>query len=228
MKSKSIIIAMLSVILAGEAIAEVKNYEPVSPSSLPSDSSGYSGTTATTGIVFGVLAGYSNYSGGDTFTNAVTASSRSSGMFNFGGMLGYDLALAKMFSLGLEIDINYTPDIIKTSGGTEVTMDALNVPLMLTGKFVLPIGLNIFIKGGVNYQHNSCSGSFSSSSGINCSNSNKLSGVLAGGIGWQLSNFNFFGQYMYIFGDSLTATGTSGSAIEQSILVGGVSYTLPL
>ncbi len=223
MKFKKEIIVCMTMVFGGEAMAEVKTYEPISPSSEPS----FPGVTAETGFVFGVLAGFSNYSGGDTFTDAVPASSRSSGMFNFGGMIGYDQALAKMFSLGIELGINYTPDIIKTSGGSSVTMDALNVPLMLTGKFVLPIGLNIFLKGGVNYQHNTCNGSFSGT-GITCSNSNNLSGVIAGGLGWQLGNFNLFGQYMYIFGDSLTSTGTPDGAIEQSILVGGVSYTLPL
>jgi hypothetical protein len=184
---------------------------------------------AITGIVFGGQIGYSSgfdapaSGGGVTYTN---------GNVNFGGLVGYDFALTDMFSVGAEVDVNYTPDIFEVSGaGQSIKYSSLNVPIMITGKFVLPIGLNLFAKGGINYQrlNATCSGNAVSAicDAVETTNA-QWNGVLAAGVGYQIESLNVFAQYMYVFGKKINDTSDNDGTWAQGIITGGVSYTLPM
>jgi len=214
---------------------------------------------AVTGLVFGLQVGYASGfdapsgqsvtipTGGGTSVNG--SHSITNGNVNFGGLVGYDFAITEMFSLGVEVDINYTPDMVKNSisgggsipgGSFNISADnntsSLNIPLMLTGKMVLPSGMNLFVKGGIDYQRisssNSCSASIDfitvpcdlSSDESTYSNWN---GVLAAGVGYQIQSFNVFAQYMYVFGQKISNYETN-KTLAQGIITGGVSYSLPM
>jgi opacity protein-like surface antigen len=196
---------------------------------------------AMTGLVLGAQAGFSSGFNPPDIINSGSGNasiSNSSGGFNFGGFIGYDFAINDRFSVGAEIDINYTPDIYKADASAgndsfDYDLSILNVPIMATAKYVAPFGLNVFAKGGINYQRayqsGSCSGFTGCGSTLTESDSN-WTGVLAGGVGYQLNKVNIFAQYMYIFGTDLDSylNSSDSKAIKQGIITGGVSITLPM
>ncbi|MDC0534996.1 porin family protein [Francisellaceae bacterium] len=192
---------------------------------------------AVTGLVLGVQAGFaSGFNPPDTRNVSGTnySVSTTSGGFNFGGLVGYDVAINDRFSVGVEVDINYTPDIYKESanfGGIsgDDSLNLLNIPIMATAKFVAPFGLNVFAKGGLNYQYADVSSSCSGvpGCGTQTASNSAWTGVLAAGVGYQINTINIFAQYMYIFGKDLQNL-QDNKAVEQGILTGGVSYTLPM
>lgn len=207
---------------------------------------------AVSGPVFGLQAGYSEATGSTPsrtyYEGGVSrgGSINYNGNVNFGGFIGYDFAVTDYLTIGPEIGINYTPNIytndmnLDTGSESGVRYNSLNVPIMLTGKFITPIGINAFLKGGINFQnlnaHNVTCGA-----GIPCASAqsqNAWTGVIAAGLGYQIDNFNIFAQYMYIFGDNASSlfggannqftTTMPGKALSQSIITGGVSYTFPV
>ena len=183
---------------------------------------------ATTGVVFGAQAGFAaGFNPPDL--NGASGSTTNAG-FNFGGFVGYDVAVSKMFAVGAEVGINYTPDMYKINidGLGNADLSLLNIPIMATAKFYTPIGLNVFAKGGLNFQNADVSGSCSLGSICSGSQSNNnWTGVLAGGIGYKIQQLNIFAQYMYVFGNDLDNYSDS-KAVAQGILTGGVSFTLPM
>ena len=100
---------------------------------------------------------------------------------------------------------------------------------MATVKFVAPFGLNVFAKGGLNYQYADVSASCSGIPGCGTQrdSNSAWTGVLAGGVGYQINTINIFAQYMYIFGKDLQNL-ENNKAVEQGIITGGVSITLPM
>jgi hypothetical protein len=187
--------------------------------------SAYAETKAISGPFISAQTGYSS-----GFNHENTAiRSTSTGDVNFGGSLGYDFAINDSVVLGAEVNINYTPNISSyTVPSLSGKLDSLVLPFLGTVKYVLPIGLNFFAKGGIAYQRltNELSGIVNKTA-----SSTSWNGVIAGGIGWQISSFNIFAQYMYLFGDDLTdwnSSSINNTTLSQQMITGGVSYTLAM
>lgn len=192
---------------------------------------------STTGFIFGINAGYAaGFNKEENISTNFFSGNFKSGNINFGGFVGYDYAISKTFSFGAEVDLNYTPNIYKIdiyvpeAGSLTRKYNTLNFPLLITGKATFPIGFNLFVKGGVNYQK--ISSRVTSCSDKLCDNAvdrngNNWNGVLATGFGYQMSKFNIFAQYMYIFGNILSEL-TERKSLAQSNITAGISYVLAI
>ncbi len=197
---------------------------------------------AQTGLMFGLNVGYANGFAKESNVNAPKFSRTiKSGNVNFGGFVGYDYAVLERLSIGMEIGINYTPNIyelglnINTVGNAKLKFSTLNIPFLLKVKLITEMGFNLFLKGGINYQRLSADIASCSSTLVAptfCTDFHNVYGnnwrpVIAGGIGYQVKRFNIFAQYMYVFGNTLD-TFANNKALAQGNITGGVSYILPI
>ena len=147
--------------------------------------------------------------------------------------LGLDYNIIPQLSVGVEVGINYGYKLIKVSNNLNDYAELKNtyiIPILATIKYWTPVGINIFAKAGGAYVHQQEYKSTPTSVDINGNTSeDTLKGIrvaLAGGLGYMWNNWNFFAQYMYVFGDK-KPHGTSNST-PVSAITGGVSYTFPL
>ena len=196
-------------------------------------------SNARTGLIFGLNGGYANGFKKESDVTLPFFSRRiQSGNKSFGTFVGYDYGFLDKLSVGVEIDINYTPKIYKlginTPGGNfNRTSSTLNIPFMLTTKINTFKGINLFVKSGINYQR--ISSTFSCSNGSNpifCNDFHNKYGnhwrpVFAGGLSYQINKINLFTQYMYVFGENLQNSSNT-SALAQGTITMGIAYILPM
>ena len=178
-------------------------------------------------LIFGGQLGY-----GVLSTENIAGFSRKDGNLYGGIFIGLDYHLIKKMSVGIEYGNNYGYDLLEFDSNccsnTVKMKHTVTVPLLLTLKYWTSFGLNFFAKGGAAYVHQADDASGPDDGTVNLSK-DALKTALAGGIGYQIDRWNFFIQYMYIFGDenAVVEYNKSSSLPVQSI-TGGVSYMLPL
>ncbi|WP_395947732.1 outer membrane protein [Caedibacter taeniospiralis] len=195
---------------------------------------------AQTGLVLGGNLGLATPTGvwkSDNAVNAInnlpisTSVSQDTGNVAGGLFVGYDYALNRMLSVGIELGGQYAYETTKISATiTGVSGDykasIITIPLFLTGKFYIPHtgGLNIFAKAGYAYNriNEKYSGNLATAVGASDTHMNLWRPVVAGGIGYQLQQFNIFAQYQYNW---LPYQGENGGL---GTISAGVSYTLPM
>ncbi|MBK2125360.1 outer membrane beta-barrel protein [Fangia hongkongensis] len=195
---------------------------------------------AQTGLVLGGNLGY-GYAQNGTIKNGLEGSgNQSNGGLAGGVFVGYDYAISKMISVGVEADLQYAHNVAGGSGkydyfvadgASSYRTNVFSLPLFLTAKFYVPgvNGLNVFGKFGYAYNRvTTVSSATDNLIGFNV-NDSKLSQttnlwrpVMAGGIGYQIDNVNIFAQYQYNF------LRNGGNNSGYSTFTGGVSYTLPM
>ncbi len=192
---------------------------------------------AITGVTMGLQAGIAGYQGTPSIPTIVGANvSETKGGFLLGGTLGYDFALSNQFAVGIETGINNGFNLYKLSisnnigDSVDFKMSDLSVPILLKAIYVMPFGLNIFVKGGMAYHKYKLSvdtagagnpGNFSDSY-------SKWAPEAAVGLGYMINNFNVFAQYSHTFGKKLDDNGLNKDAISTNAITAGVSYTLPM
>lgn len=163
----------------------------------------------------------------------VTSASQDTGNVAGGLFVGYDYASSPMFTAGVELGAQYAyePTKLKATVLGAQTFEAkikgiLSIPLFLTGKFYIPHtgGLNVFAKAGYAFNRLEIEGNTSGVLGSNSAtdNINLWRPVVAGGIGYQLQQFNIFAQYQYNW---LPYQGENGGLGTVSV---GLAYTLPM
>ncbi|MBK2125232.1 outer membrane beta-barrel protein [Fangia hongkongensis] len=178
---------------------------------------------AQTGVVLGGNIGYGYATNGWTKDDADLSGSKNGNLAG-GLFIGYDFALNKMLSVGVELGGQYAYQLVKESDGDK--LNAWSVPLFATAKFYIPhaMGLNIFGKFGYAYNRLTTSGNYVATglSGNDIDGKNLWRPVAAGGLGFQVQQFNIFAQYQYNW---LPVYGKNGG---YGTISGGVSYTLPM
>lgn len=178
---------------------------------------------AQTGLVLGGSVGYTMPTGGAKDLGGAGWDNKNG---NIAGslLIGYDYALSPLFSVGVELDGQYAYEISKSSlAGNKYKLSNVSVPLFLTGKFFIPeaMGLNVFGKAG--YAYNRLSGKVEVSGGSSTTtNTNLWRPVVAGGVGFQLQQFNIFAEYQYNW---LPRAGLNAGYATASL---GLTYTLPM
>ncbi|WP_235826905.1 outer membrane protein [Facilibium subflavum] len=178
---------------------------------------------AQTGVVIGGDIGYTMPSGYLKDIDPDSTADNKNGNIAGGIFIGYDMALSQMLSVGLELDGQYAYNLAKTTdSGITVKVSNLSIPLFLTGKFYIPNtgGLNLFGKAGYAYNRLNVSADAGSNASLS-DNTNLWRPVVAGGVGYQLQQFNIFAQYQYNW---LPYQGQNGGYSTLSL---GLSYTIP-
>ncbi|MBK2126317.1 outer membrane beta-barrel protein [Fangia hongkongensis] len=198
---------------------------------------------AQTGLVLGGNLGY-GYAQNGTIKNGPAgplggAFDKSNGGLAGGVFIGYDYAISKMISVGVEADLQYAHNLangkvaLPGNSSASYRTNGLAVPVFFTTKFYVPgvNGLNVFGKFGYAYNR------ITTSSSVSIPNlpaqwgggdhkvtetTNLWRPVIAGGIGYQIDKVNLFAQYQYNFLRS------GGNNSGYSTFTGGVSYTLPM
>ncbi|MDA0912171.1 MAG: outer membrane beta-barrel protein [Proteobacteria bacterium] len=178
---------------------------------------------AQTGLVLGGSVGYTMPTGYVKDIETGTGVDNKNGNIAGSLLVGYDYALSPLFSVGIELDGQYAYQLSKSSlAGDSAKSSNVSVPLFLTGKFFIPeaMGLNVFGKAG--YAYNRLSAKAEVSGVSETFNTNLWRPVVAGGIGFQLQQFNIFAEYQYNW---LPYQGTNGGYGTASL---GLTYTLPM
>ncbi len=161
-------------------------------------------------------------------TNDIVNESVTNGNASYGLAMGYDFAINPMVTIGPEVGLQYAPDFSKiesTTSNDSEKQTNLSIPLMVAVKFYIPDveGLSLFAKGGLAYNHWKIDGDVS----LHDVNWN---GVLGGGIGYDINQFNIFAQYTYNWlkvdkqEQNLSAEGSGGIGT----LAIGVGYRFPM
>ncbi len=192
---------------------------------------------AQTGLVLGGNLGY-GYAQNGTIKNGLEGSgSKSNGGLAGGVFVGYDYAISKMISVGVEADLQYAHNVAGGSGqyslpvvgtvnASSYRTNVFALPVFLTAKFYVPgvNGLNVFGKFGYAYNRvTTLSSTDILGYGDKVSTTTNLwRPVMAGGIGYQIDKVNVFAQYQYNF------LRNGGNNSGYSTFTGGVSYTLPM
>ncbi|MCF6765680.1 porin family protein [Thiotrichales bacterium 19S3-7] len=149
------------------------------------------------------------------------------GNFFYGATFGADFALINTLAIGAEAGVFYGNDLAKfdqTGGGT-YKVSNLVIPILAKLKLLTPIGLDLFVKGGIAYVHPYGNDTDSS---VSIQWDSSWDFAAAAGVGYQYEAFNFFIQYMHIFGNNeVNVNGTQGTGYASDIdaITGGVTYT---
>ncbi|TNF65191.1 MAG: hypothetical protein EP298_13140 [Gammaproteobacteria bacterium] len=180
-------------------------------------------TKVKSGIVVGAQMGYAQVNSNVSNWQADTQK----GNFFYGATIGADLALIDTLAVGAETGIFYGNDLAKydEKDGGSVKVSNLIIPILAKVKLLTSTGLDLFVKSGISYVH-----PYSKQSGdvVTVDWSSSWNFTVAGGVGYQYEGFNFFIQYMHIFGNSdVTVNGTQGTGDASDIdaITGGVTYT---
>lgn len=175
---------------------------------------------AQTGLVLGGSVGYTMPTG-NIKDLAGTGFNNKNGNIAGSLLIGYDYALSPLFSVGIELDGQYAYQLSKSSlGANSVKLSNVSVPLFLTGKFFIPkaMGLNIFGKAG--YAYNRLL--YKTEGTLSANDTTLWRPVVAGGIGFQVQQFNIFAEYQYNW---LPYQGLNAGYGTASL---GLTYTLPM
>ena len=190
---------------------------------------------AITGVTMGLEAGVAAFQGTPDLSNISSDSSETNGGFLLRGMLGYDFALSSQFAIGLETGISngfnlYSESTTAGPDNASSKTSDFSAPILLKAIYVMPFGLNFFIKGGMAYHKYTTKVNVSISGGPDFSGSNsysKWTPEAAVGVGYLIGNLNIFAQYSHTFGKSLD-TIMNQPAISANVLTAGLSYTIPI
>jgi outer membrane protein W len=189
---------------------------------------------AQTGMVMGANLGLATPTGalkGDNWINqfqGVSSTTQDNGNIAGGLFIGYDYALSPMMAVGVELGGQYAYEVTKlkasdATGSASLKASVISVPLFLTGKFYIPHtgGLNIFAKAG--YAYNRINETLEATGAASKDSHETLwRPVVAGGIGYQLQQFNIFAQYQYNW------LPYKGQNSGLGTISAGVAYTLPM
>lgn len=201
---------------------------------------------ARTGLNFSIQGGAGKISAPDNnhgYTNTVESSQRNYSVVG-GATLGFDYAIKSWWSLGIESGFFYSPKnadyTAKFPDNTPVELytDYYNIPVLLTSKFVTPIGFTFFVKGGMTYMNQNIKFSSATITGqefdesVSTSKWLPMAGV---GVGYQIYAAEITLQYNHIFGKGSNydayqmATNSekpSPWAADQIML--GINFTIPM
>ncbi|WP_440615983.1 outer membrane protein [Cysteiniphilum sp. 6C5] len=194
---------------------------------------------AQTGLVVGGNLGLATPTGklklDDQYNAAknlgATSASQDTGNIAGGLFIGYDYALSPMLTVGVELGGQYAYEVSKLSATVsglsgDGKVSVVTVPLFLTSKFYIPHtgGLNVFAKAGYAYNrvNETYNGDLATAAGLSDMHINLWRPVVAGGIGYQLQQFNIFAQYQYNW------LPYKGENSGLGTLSAGVAYTLPM
>jgi hypothetical protein len=195
--------------------------------------SGVSFSAAKTGIVVGGQVGYSELQNklSSESLNTSTATVKN-GNITFGGIVGYDYALMKNFSLGLESGMNYNDQIVTLNdpGNDGFNLNNYDVPLLLTAKYYFG-NFSLFAKAGYAYKHQKLKGTGTASNVTYTMK--KWVPVIGGGLGYDvMKNLTLYAQYTSEFGKNINDASnwdTTAAAPTQVFasysVVAGVTYT---
>ena len=159
--------------------------------------------------VVGAQYGYGNSNLSDT-----TSLNIDKGGNMYGVTLGYDTDILRVFTIGLETGYFQ---------GDLVSIDSDNVkdkifPILLKGQINTLLGLNFFVKTGISRVVPASSPDYDWKSSWDY--------TLAGGMGYSFFDFNFFVQYLKIFGKGkLTGQGSEAYASNIQSITGGITYS---
>ena len=183
-------------------------------------------TELKSGVVFGLQAGISGFQGQPDGAPGTTTYKAG---FIGGATIGYDYAVTPNVAIGVESGFNYSPQTYRieqtSTGALGLNINTMNVPLLLTAKYLTPINVTVFGKAGYSYNRYMLS-----ADGESDYNYSKWAPMMAAGVGYQLNNFHFFGQYTHTFGKDMKEVFSSGEedTISTNTVTVGVTYTLPL
>tara|TARA_R110002167_G_scaffold356863_2_gene572066 strand:+ start:3350 stop:3931 length:582 start_codon:yes stop_codon:yes gene_type:complete len=179
---------------------------------------------ATNGLVIGGQIGYAKF----VPWSKIYGHLNNGGAY-LGGILGYNFALNKKLSIGLETGINYGNRMSKGfPAGVEVHTNLLNIPIMaVINYYPTGNGFNIFIKNGVAY--NRQEEISSDTSQISSVTTSQWRYIAAAGIGYQIQNFNVFTQYTYLFAKKWNdASSSDTNTNAMNAWTAGITYTIPM
>ena len=167
------------------------------------------------GLVLGLNGGYA---GG--FTTPDENNNRSGNIYG-GGIVGFDFALNDVISFGGESGYDYGYKIFQSSDNNSSTNFSV-IPVLGTLKFTLPMGINLFAKGGMAYvmEQTKISGE--------THNNKAWKPMAAAGVGYVYDNWNLFAQYSYIFGNKEADSANNNEIDHLGMVTAGVTYTFPL
>ncbi|MDC0534859.1 outer membrane beta-barrel protein [Francisellaceae bacterium] len=136
----------------------------------------------------------------------------------FSAIFGYDWSISQndKLLLGIEVSPAYSSQYYNADDNDVATdRSEINLPILMTGTYILTNGVNFSLKGGLAFQTE-----FDSSSSATFENSG-WHPVIAGKIGYLVKkNVNIFAQYMYIFNQSLfNNNNMSSNFIALGVLV---------
>ncbi|MDA7742292.1 porin family protein [Francisellaceae bacterium] len=176
---------------------------------------------AVTGITFGGQVGVGAFIGPNTIFGS--AAGMKNGGLVLRGSVGYNHALNKRWSVGVETGISNGFDLIKMG---PIGISDFSVPLLATLSYTLPSGWNFFTKAGIGFHKYTLSAGGQSESGGKI----HIAPEIAMGVGYQIGKLNIYGQYTQTIAKFLGAgNGNLGSsAIATSSITAGVTYTLPM
>jgi hypothetical protein len=188
--------------------------------------SGFSYAGAKTGIVIGGQVGFSEL---QNKLQAPSGGTVQNGNVSFGGVVGYDYALMKNFSVGLESGMNYNDQIatINFSNGSGANLNNYDVPILLNAKYYFG-NFSIFAKAGYAYKHQKVkeTGSLNDTFTLK-----KWIPVIGGGVGYDImKNLTLYAQYTSEYGkninDNSNWNAVSNSQVFASYsIMAGATYT---
>ena len=186
-------------------------------------------SAAKTRIVVGAQVGFSELQ--NKLKAQTTTQTVKNGNVTFGGIVGYDYALMKNFSLGLESGMNYNDQIATmndSSNGSGGNLNNYDVPILLNAKYYFG-NFSIFAKAGYAYKHQK----FKETGTLNQTfTMKKWVPVIGGGLGYDvMKNLSLYAQYTSEFGKNINDSNNydSNNAPTQVFasysVVAGVTYT---
>jgi len=158
-------------------------------------------TSAFAGISAGIQGGYGQSAGSvnNFVSDLPNATISKKGNGYYGVYLGFDTPIIPgLFNLGVGADYIYSNNFVSTDTGNSGNMQA--IPVYVTGKLLLPLGLNAFAKAGYAY---------TSFNGLEA-NSGKYRPTLGAGIGLDVYMLEVFAQAQYFWRDSSSGFGLYG------------------
>lgn len=175
---------------------------------------------AKTGFVIGGQVGYAKPTGAlsDFIDDPDPQDHFDNGNIMGGIFFGYDFALTNFLSIGPEIGINYGHNVeqVHLINDETIRQDQVTAPLFFKVKLVTPFGLNVFGKAGYAFNQFTVDESIKEDFKLP---EHSFNPAFAGGVGFQIYNFNIFAQATYYdLEDDGTKAGTS-------VYTGGISYT---
>ena len=180
------------------------------------------------GVYIGVDGGWTVPSSAPSPANY----SSSNQNFTYGGTLGYQMALGRNLSTGVEA--NYSQFGETSYSGNAATGNSSGsfknsaIQVLLTGTYLMDNGFNTFLKIGAAREQSSLD---------LANNTTGVAGwipAVAAGLGYELiKNFNLYAQYERTFGDDWESATTStgggpANPVSLNVLTMGVNYTLPM
>ena len=142
--------------------------------------------------------------------------------FGVGAYVGYDYAITEHITVGAKGGYNYSMDLLKDKNSS---LNASQIPLMLTGKYFFDSGWLVGAEGGINWQKLSASDDNATISS-NSWNIAPIAGLM-GGYQWK-NGISLTGNADYIFGKDVQDMKDKSDTLGNLQVGVQVSYLLPM